>query len=345
MSNNKPVPHFIRQPASLIVLQQRLDVQTQFSNALLELIATEFPAIKDKAGKLFEGLNQAQQGLGSLNGELILKGHGPRGALVSQTLTTKKENEAFLAKTVQPAENPIDPQVLISTLESYLAVDGGEKGRQFAMPDEVMYGQQLRDGAKIADADLMEQPDGIYLVANDKGSSYTLKVTVDGGALVFSPLTGPTLVTWSEIERGWVQHTAWAYGDGEKTLQALAAFFEKTNVRDATVGELKTLESTLRKMPKAKLDALAQTTGEQQIDINLPINELFKIRFTVENDPVIISARDDVQWENLTIYTRRRLFRDTVARVKEANAASAPKAEAKTETKPVKKAAAKKAAR
>ena len=341
MSNNKPVPHFIRQPAAQIVLQQRLDVQTQFSHALLELIA-----IKEKASKLFEGLSQAQNGLAAINGELILKGHGPRGVLTSQTIATKKENDAFLAKTAQPAKAPLEQQALFGALEAYLAIDGGEKGRQFVMPEEAMFGQQVRDGNKIADADLMEQPDGIYVIQNEKGGSYTLKITVDGGALLFSPLTGPSAVTWSDIERGWVQHTAWAYVDGEKALSAIHAFFEKTNVRDATVGELKTLEGTLRKMPKAKLEALAQITGDTQIDIDLPINEIFKIRFAIEQPPVVISARDDVQWEALTLFTRRQLFRDVVARVKEANAGSAPKPEAKAPPiKAVKKTAVKKAAR
>ena len=99
MSQKKNSASFIRQPAAVLLLQQQIGIQSQFNQALLELLRTQFPSIASQATQLETQLRQATAGLSSLSGELTLTGHGPKGVLLSQTLKSDKDNAAFLAKS------------------------------------------------------------------------------------------------------------------------------------------------------------------------------------------------------------------------------------------------------
>lgn len=355
MSNKINVPNFVRPSAAELVLEQRVSVLSQLNGELITLMAAEFPSLKDKFNDLMQKGQTAMGQLNSLAGELILQGHGPRGVLASKNLLTAKENTAFIARFPKPVEKPVNPQELMAKLETYLAVDGAsEKGRGFNIPEESLYGVQYKDATAVADSDLLLQADGVWVLTRDEQTTYTLKLTVGEHVLLFSPMAGPSLVTYSEIEKRWVQHNGWALVDGAAVLAAVDAFFDKTNVRDATQMELNRLYRAVESTPLDQLKGLSffgSVTGEITPDFELIMGEIFKVRLIAEGKHSIISTRDDVQWTDLTLQTRRRLFRDLVNAVAQVSPVveAAPKAGLpavkKVAKKAVKKTAARKAAK
>lgn len=325
MSNHKNVPNFSRQPAAQLVLEQRVVVLSKLTSELAQLLVTEFPSLKDKVTPLINQSQAQMMQLDSLAGDLILHGHGPAGVLASQTLKNAKENAAFQDRFPVPAVDKLEPKHLYATLENYLALDGAsEAGRAFNVPEETLYGALIKDANEIVNKDLLQEADGLWVVNTEEVKTYTLKLTLGKHILLFSPGTGASLVTYSEIEKRWIQHTNWGLVESKATLDALAAFFDKTNVRDATDGELNKLYQQALAAPRDALATVANITGEKSVDIELKLNDFFKIRLIAEGNHSIINLRDEVQWTDLTLQTRRRLFRDAVALV--ANLKSAPPA-------------------
>ncbi len=349
MSTKKNIPNFGRQPVNVIALERRVAVLAQFAGDLLTLLATEYPSLKDKFSKLGQEAQTRLTQIDASVGEMTLFGHGPHGVIVSQGLKTEKDNKAFEACFPVPAEKPLQVQQLLAVLENYLALDGAsEHGRGYVLPDESLFGNHVKDASKIINQDLLEQADGLWVLKTEDGqATYTLKLAIDEHVLLFTPTSGPTLVTYSSIEGRWVPHGQWALLDADTAVRAVEAFFEKTNVRDATAGELQKLYVQTRQIPRENLEKIATVTGDAHPDVDLIVGEFFKIHLTFEGNHSIISQRDDVQWTDLTLQTRRRLFREAVAKVQSQLPVSkeAEPAKKTVAKKAVKKAAAKKAAK
>jgi len=329
MSEKKNLPNFARVPARQLTLERRVEALSEMNNHLLQLIVAHFPAAKQDAAKIDQVMSQRLAQIDSAEGDLVLRGHGPRGVLESIKLQTKGDNDKFIEKLTKPAEEPLEAGVLFETLARYLQADG-QQGRAWVLPEENMYGQLIKDGNKVAQSDLFELADGIYVVKNEQQAFYTLKITLEDGVLIFSPSNGPSLLTYSALERRWIQHTAWQYANGPKAVAAIEKFFSASNVNDVSDGELAKLYNTLRKMPAAKLEGLAVVT---ESGIDLVLNPIFKISFPNEGSPSIVGSRDDISWNDVTLFTRRNMFREAKARVDKANADGAPKAVAKKAAK------------
>lgn len=333
-TEKKNIPSFARVPARQLTLERRLEALTAFNGQLLQLIAAHLPAVKADVVKIDQAFSQRMAQIDAIEGDLLLRGHGQRGVLESQKLQTKGDDEKFVEKLVKPAEEPLDGNTLVNTLVRYLMADAGQQGRAWVVPDESMYGQLVKDGNKVAQTDVLELADGIYVVKDERQAFYTLKLTLEDGILLFSPNEGPALLTYSPLERQWIKHTAWQYANGPKAVAALEKFFSVTNVNDVTDGELAKLQNTLRKMPAAKLEGVAEVSPD---GISIALNPIFKITFPKEGEPAIVGARDDIGWDDVTLFTRRQMFRDVVARVAKANSDGAPKAAAKKAAKKVTK--------
>lgn len=328
--NRKNQTNYSRAPARLVALEKRIEALAGANDALLQIIAKHFPAMQQDAAQVANVLAQNMGMISALEGDLILRGHGPRGVLESQKLRSKNDDTKFTDGLVKPSEEPLTGDQLVATLSRYLQAEVGDQGqRAWVLPEENMYGQLVKDGSKVAETDIVELTDGIYVVKNEQGAFYTVRIALDDGILVFSPNKGPTLLTYNPLELQWTQHTAWKYANGPKALAAIEKFFSVSNVNEITPAELKKLEASLRKMPQAKLEGVGQIT-ENGIDI--PLNPLFKIRFPNDGEPTFVSSRDDMQWADVTLFNRRQIFRDLVARVAKANSGGAPKAAAKKAT-------------
>lgn len=335
MSQKKNVPNYGRQPARQITLEKRVQALAVFNSQLLQLISSHFPAAQRDAQKIEQTFAQQMAQLDAAEGDLILRGHGSRGVLESQKVFCQEDNEKFIAKTNKPAAEPLDGAQLAETLARYLMVDAGEQGRGWVIPEENMYGQLVKDGNKFANADLMEMADGIYVIKDEKQSYYTLKLTLEDGVLVFSPTTGPSLVTFSEIERRWVQHTAWQYADGPKAIAAIEAFFAKSNVNEITTAELVKLRDSIFKIPSERLVELSNLNVADD-GMSIALNPIFKISFPKEGEPSIVGTRDDILWTDVTLFTRRQMFREIksqVDRLLTTGKAPAKKAAAKKTTR------------
>jgi hypothetical protein len=335
--NRKNQTNYSRAPARLMALEKRVEALAGANDQLLQLLATHFPALKKDAAQV-SGILQQNMGLiSSLEGDLMLRGHGPRGVQESFKLRTKNDNDKFVAGLVKPSDEPLEAQLLIETLTRYLQADAGEQGRVWVLPEEDMYGQLVKDGSKVQDTDIVELSDGIYVVKAEQGAFYTLRITLEDGILVFSPNKGPSLLTYNPLELQWTQHTSWKYANGPKAIAAIEKFFSASNVNDIKTSELEKLANTLNKMPKAKLEGLVEVN---ETGMDLPLNPIFKIRMPAGGEATIIGARDDIKWEDVTLYTRRQMFRDAVARVAKANSDGAPKTVAKAAAKKTAKKAA-----
>ena len=344
-------PNYARTPANVLVLEQRVIALAEFNSALLGLLVENLPSLKDKAQTLTQQAAGVMAQLDSLNGQLLLSGHGARGVKLSERITTAKEEAAFTAKFPKPVEAPFQPDQVIKQLEQYLALDGATEngGRAFTLPDPGLFGNQYRDATDIIEKDLMAQPDGLWVLNTDKAKVYTLKVSVGEHVLLFSPATGLAAVTYSDIEQQWIRHTDWRLIDHAATIAAIDAFFSKTNVHDASQGELNKLYLSAIQIPQAVLETLGTVTGAKNKDITLNLGEFFKVRMTFEGKHSIDSVRDDLQWSDLTLQTRRRMFRDLVKQINELREAHTDKEPAPAKKtvakKAVKKAVAKKAAK
>lgn len=328
----KSQPQYARQPGTLITLQRRLDALTEFSDGLLNLIVQNLPAVQQQAQTLVNTMQQRTGQIKAADGALMLQGHGPRGVLFSQTITTEKQNKAFNDTLPKPAEHPLTIEQLMGELQNYLMLDqftpeGVRRG--WFLPDAENFGallHELTDG----EVDLTDQPDGIYVAANGGQGVYTLKLTVGEDILVFTPSNGPIVLTYSDLEKVWIGHTAYQFMDGAKTLEALRGFFSRANVHDVTAAELKRLDVQVRKLTSERLGTVAVVTGDS---IDLPINELFKVRLPNDGEAAIVGVRDDFSWNDLTPYTRRQLFREVTRGVAAAASGPAPKAAKKSAKK------------
>lgn len=332
MSTKPNVPNFTRQPAKQVSLEKRLEAVTTLNAELIQLIGRHFPAMGQELTKLTQSFGQSMSQIDALEGELVLRGHGARGAVLSQGIKTAEDNEAFIAQTLNPSETPLSFDELVATLQSYLTIDiMGEQGmtKSWVMPETNMYGQLVRDGGKQVGVDLMTLPEGIYVVREEKRAFYTLKIDLDDSVLVFSPNSGPSIVTYSEIEQSWVQHNAWNFVNGPKALAKIAEFFSKTNVRDITASEFKKLDTTLRSNSVELFGGIVEADADGTLNVKL--NDLYSIRLTASGEGSVVGVRDDLPWSDLTLFTRRQMYRELTQFITQASTPAVEEAPAPME--------------
>jgi hypothetical protein len=313
MSKNEVI-NFIRTPAKLITLEQKLSITNALNNELMTLLASHFPALSETLTLLKQQHAQATSNIDGYESELLLLGHGPRGVERSLNLTNQPDYIAFQKELPQPAKRPLVYDELLTKLESYLSVDTTDR-RTWVIPEESMYGQQVRDGTNLIHNNLLEEKDGIYVI-REKGEviGYSFKLKLADGFLIFSPQVGPSLVTYSNIEQRWIQHRSWNFVDGPKALEEIDHFFSLTNVHDITISETRRLYGALSKLSGPELEAfsevIVQWTAE---DFTLKMNELFQLKMTKNGAFTIINIRDDIRWTDLTFFTRRQIFQSVLA--------------------------------
>lgn len=332
-------PLFVRPGVQEIVTQKRLDAAIQFNQQLLGLLVQHFPALKDQAAQLQQEYAIINGQIGSLEGQLALTGHGIRGVLFSQSITTEKKNKEFEDTFAKVPEKPLNGDQLVAALQQYLQINTITQNGpvlNWIFPDEKSFGNKVIQAKP--DDDIIAAGDGLYVISEGQQASYTLKLNVGDQAILFSPRTGPSALTFSQVEQAWIQHSAFQFLDAERVLAAIEAFFSTTSIHDVSPAEFKKLYTKVNALPAAKLEGLARATGSKFRDFDLVINELFTARLPADAAGSITNARDDFGWTDLTLFTRRQLWRDLVSRVDAAASGSAPVAVAKkTAKKAVKK--------
>lgn len=324
MSKKKKTTNYVRQPASIFSLQKKFALTVESNANLLELLSSHFPALRTNLTELHQQYTLGMSRIDALEGELTLSGHGPRASYRSMQIANEQENGNFLKLCKRPSEDPLHLQSLLEKLQTYLSFDQfdtGQHKRLWVMPDTAMFGRTLIDGTELTTENALGLMDGIYLIrpdtANDNVVVYTLKLTLtDGDVLLFSPINGPSLVSYSEVEQTYVQHTAWKFVSASRTLTEIDKFFHGTNVHDVSDLELqkvhKTLSSVTDPLPSHVIERDSQNGSKDSKDYEIPLSGLFTLHLPAVGACRIESVRDDIQWNDLSFYTRRLLFKNAV---------------------------------
>lgn len=315
--SKKNVPFHGRTAVRQITLEQRLAAVVTFNNDLLSILHKHLPGTQQDVAQLKRNFGQQMAKIDELEGELTLRGHGVRGVIESQKLVTAADLTKFEARLPKAAENPLTGENLQQALATYLMAEVQTQqgaGHAWVLPDAKTYGQLVNVLSNGDDTDLTEMKEGIYVVNDGQNSFYTVKIDLDEGFLIFSPGAGPSLVTYSEIEKRFVQHTAFKFADNEHVMRQIEAFFAKSSIHDVSVSELKKLGDRLRKLPAAMLESVAQLEESTRV-LTVPINELYLITYAPDSEPTLTSVRDDKTWTDLPLFNRRQLFRNLIAKV------------------------------
>lgn len=331
-------PSYLRPPVQQLVADRKINALTTYSQKLLQLLVTNFPNMAQQAEQLQQEFSQIAGEIASLEGELSLRGHGPRGVLFSQGITTEKKNKEFEDSLPVVPEKPLSGQQFLMAIAPYLQFNHPTpQGMRadWVFPDVKTFGAKVVE-AKPED-DLLVQEDRLFTLSGGQSPSYTFRLTVGDHVLLFSPRTGPSVLSFSQVEQAWVQHTAFQFVDAERALAAVQEFFSTTSVHDVSPNEYKKLYAKVAALPAAKLEGLAVVTGDNVRDFDLQVNELFTAHLPADAAGSITSVRDDLTWDDLTVFTRRQLWRELVSRVEQAASGPAPAAAKKTAKKAVKK--------
>lgn len=313
MSKKTTAPSFIRTPASVTTLENRVATLVSFNNELLSLLVTNLPALKEKASELQQGLMQAMQRIDVRHDELVLSGHGPVGVAQSLNITSEAQDQLFQAKCFAKPEVSVSDEALRQRFMKYFALPT-EQGLAWVVPDTETYGDLVRDGQGVKDANILAVDDGIYILQeSEQNVSYTVVVSLPEGKLLFSPAGGVSFVSLSKIENQWISHRAASFIDGPSTEKALDAFFDQLDLKDVTADDLKELVIKVHSVPKKKWPELAHLEGESK-DLVIDLGLGFKLVSPCVGDPVVTGNGPDA-WNNASLPLKHQLFRQVTTKI------------------------------
>ncbi|QVD49385.1 hypothetical protein LUCX_315 [Xanthomonas phage vB_XciM_LucasX] len=303
---------YLRMPAQTIELSKRVDLIMQSQVQLAQVLAKHLPAAAaSDLALVFQQIEQAKVQIESEVGLLVLQGHGAKGALASTKIATEATEKAFKAKLVPIATAPLTVDLLMAVLAQHLTVDTAN-GPQWLLPSSELYGVLVQEGSKVKDTAVTDLADGIYLFNEGDQTTYSLRLQVGPHLLTYSPLSGPRLVTYSEVEESYIPHRAWQVVEQEDFLTAIQNFFSKSNVREVNAKDLEILTKKFRSLPEeiqTQLGQLDSDSGKAQ----MLVSEVFVLEMAPGVSTQIRGLRDDLAWESLSLVTRRGIYRTALA--------------------------------
>lgn len=308
--------NFRRLPASTLMVPRHLQELQSLLQQTLGVIAKHLPSTQEdvqqigqQAGMNFSRLSQQQQ-------ELILMGHGSRGALVSEQIKDEAGQKAFHALLPTIWKTPVDPEVIMETVRDYLTIQLVANNQEATvLPTAEMFGARFFDITDSPDTDLVTAKDGMYLIKGEEFALYTLRVQIDESTLLlFSSNQGLSLATYSQLEEQWIQHTCWQFADHETTVRCLNEFFASANVHAPSKQEVNRLAAEVEKALETKAPAkvLSDITSQSKDGLRLKLDNIFTLHVR-DGEFEVESLRSDIKWEDLSNYTRRQMF-DSLSR-------------------------------
>lgn len=344
MSKTYPInvnqTNFRRQLVTVAMAPARHHELQSVLEQTLQLLAKHLPGTQEDIQKLGQAANQRGAQLTQQESELILRGHGPRGSFLSEQIRDEKSAQAFEALLPKTFESPVDPSALMAIINDYLSIDLISQGQKATvMPNAELFGARFHDITASPNMDLLTAEDGIYQIVQEQFALFTLRVTVDEKTLLlFSSQQGPSLVTYSEIEKTWLQHTCWQYADRAQAEAKLREFFASANVHAPSQKEIQRLVEKVRKALKtpALAEALAAVAPVREDGLHIDLPPVFTL-VASDDSMEIVANRKDVMWDEITSFTKRHIFDNAVVTIDKLISEATPK------TSPAKKAAKKSA--
>lgn len=327
-----------RLPAPVLMSSLRHEHTNAVLEQTLQLLAKHLPGTQEDIQKLVQNSNQHSANLRDQENELILQGHGPRAAALSERLRTDADLKAFEVQLPVRYENPVKAEEVMGLINDYMTVDLVEHGQKASvLPSAEIFGERFHDITNAQDTDLVSVDDGAYLIQTEKFAVFTLRITIDAKTLfIFSSHTGAQLVTYHDIEGIWLPHTCWHYADNDTVVAKVREFFTAANVHAPQAAELARFGKQVIKAiaDPAQAEALKEMVSQKDDGVYVRLDKIYTLVLN-GNDVEVRSTRSDLRWESLTSFTRRHLLdiaMRTVAQMSQ-SVAPAPKKTAKKTAK------------
>lgn len=301
--------------AEIVALQNHIGAMQQFNEQLLRVISENLPSTGPTLGKLHESYMQNRSQIESTRANMIFEGRGTRGLALAAAIRTPQDAEAYEKAIRKPLCDNADMTPLTKLLDNLFALNDAQ-GKSVWISREMLTGQEcplepilLPAPEEVVEVRKME--DGIYIT--DQHYEMVLKVD-DDTSLMFNPISSLRIVSRCPMEDADISHICANYLDIEKACTALQSLLNKAGLRDIAVADRMEMHRVASLIDPALHKQLNITKNGKEFTFVLAENYILTTNARgvgkIEERP---TAR---KWEELTLLTRRYLFQEVLANLR-----------------------------